>query len=166
MWSRHLGSRRGVPVAEHAGIICTGETYKAVVKLTFAKGAALDDPARRLGRPPESARLLPRRHAVLTNVQETIAQARSDEAIQHPLRSLDCIRSRWRGGPAQRRHAGGRSDFAGQMGAPARGLMRDHPQLHLCPEIAMKAFRVVVDGKPLGDLGVADLRRRVSDRYL
>ncbi len=36
---------RGVPVWEHGGIICTGETYKAVVKLTFAKGAALDDPA-------------------------------------------------------------------------------------------------------------------------
>jgi hypothetical protein len=36
---------RGVPVWEHDGIICTGETYKAVVKLTFAKGAALDDPA-------------------------------------------------------------------------------------------------------------------------
>lgn len=36
---------RGVPVFEHSGIICTGETYKAVVKLTFAKGAALDDPA-------------------------------------------------------------------------------------------------------------------------
>ena len=36
---------RGVPVWEHAGIICTGETYKAVVKLTFAKGAALPDPA-------------------------------------------------------------------------------------------------------------------------
>ncbi len=35
---------RGVPVWERAGIICTGETYKAVVKLTFAKGAALDDP--------------------------------------------------------------------------------------------------------------------------
>jgi hypothetical protein len=35
---------RGVPVWEHAGIICTGETYKAVVKLTFAKGAALEDP--------------------------------------------------------------------------------------------------------------------------
>ena len=35
-----------VPVWEHAGILCTGETYKAVVKLTFAKGAALDDPAR------------------------------------------------------------------------------------------------------------------------
>ncbi|WP_407119298.1 DUF1801 domain-containing protein [Bradyrhizobium sp. LMG 9283] len=36
---------RGVPVWEHDGIICTGETYKDVVKLTFAKGAALDDPA-------------------------------------------------------------------------------------------------------------------------
>jgi hypothetical protein len=35
---------RGVPVWEHAGIICTGETYKAAVKLTFAKGAALEDP--------------------------------------------------------------------------------------------------------------------------
>jgi hypothetical protein len=36
---------RGVPVWSHAGIICTGETYKAVVKMTFAKGAALDDPS-------------------------------------------------------------------------------------------------------------------------
>jgi hypothetical protein len=35
---------RGVPVWEHDGIICTGETYKALVKLTFAKGAALEDP--------------------------------------------------------------------------------------------------------------------------
>jgi hypothetical protein len=34
----------GVPVWEHDGLICTGETYKAVVKLTFAKGAALEDP--------------------------------------------------------------------------------------------------------------------------
>lgn len=37
---------RGVPVWEHDGIITTGETYKAVVKLTFAKGASLDDPAK------------------------------------------------------------------------------------------------------------------------
>jgi hypothetical protein len=36
---------RGVPVWEHDGIICTGETYKNVVKMTFAKGASLDDPA-------------------------------------------------------------------------------------------------------------------------
>jgi hypothetical protein len=37
---------RGVPVWSHAGIICTGETYRATVKLTFAKGASLADPAR------------------------------------------------------------------------------------------------------------------------
>ena len=37
---------RGVPVWSHAGMICTGETYKSVVKVTFAKGAALADPAR------------------------------------------------------------------------------------------------------------------------
>jgi hypothetical protein len=36
---------RGVPVWEHSGIICTGETYKSVVKMTFAKGASLADPA-------------------------------------------------------------------------------------------------------------------------
>jgi hypothetical protein len=36
---------RGVPVWEHAGIICTGETYKNVVKMTFAKGASLKDPS-------------------------------------------------------------------------------------------------------------------------
>ncbi|GAA7771871.1 MULTISPECIES: DUF1801 domain-containing protein [Cupriavidus] len=36
---------RGVPVWSHAGILCTGETYKNVVKMTFAKGASLEDPA-------------------------------------------------------------------------------------------------------------------------
>jgi hypothetical protein len=37
---------RGVPVWSHDGLICTGETYKSVVKMTFAKGAALPDPSR------------------------------------------------------------------------------------------------------------------------
>ena len=37
---------RGVPVWSHDGILCTGETYKNVVKMTFAKGASLDDPSR------------------------------------------------------------------------------------------------------------------------
>jgi hypothetical protein len=37
---------RGVPVWSHDGIICTGETYKSVVKMTFAKGASLKDPSR------------------------------------------------------------------------------------------------------------------------
>ncbi|MGO4667836.1 DUF1801 domain-containing protein [Bosea sp. 2RAB26] len=36
---------RGVPVWSHDGLICTGETYKSVVKMTFAKGASLDDPS-------------------------------------------------------------------------------------------------------------------------
>ena len=36
---------RGVPVWSHDGLICTGETYKSVVKMTFARGAALEDPA-------------------------------------------------------------------------------------------------------------------------
>ena len=44
-WRKPSNNMLGVPVWEHDGIICTGETYKAVVKLTFAKGAALDDPS-------------------------------------------------------------------------------------------------------------------------
>ncbi|MGN6557383.1 MAG: DUF1801 domain-containing protein [Solirubrobacterales bacterium] len=36
---------KGTPVWEHAGIVCTGETYKKVVKMTFAKGASLEDPS-------------------------------------------------------------------------------------------------------------------------
>ena len=46
-WRKPSNSMLGVPVWEHDGIICTGETYKAVVKLTFAKGAALADPSYR-----------------------------------------------------------------------------------------------------------------------
>jgi hypothetical protein len=44
-WRKPSNSMLGVRVWEHDGIICTGETYKAVVKLTFAKGAALADPS-------------------------------------------------------------------------------------------------------------------------
>jgi hypothetical protein len=44
-WRKPSNSMLGVPVWEHAGIICTGETYKSVVKLTFAKGASLEDPS-------------------------------------------------------------------------------------------------------------------------
>ena len=44
-WKWAKATSPGTPVWSHDGIICTGETYKAVVKLTFAKGAALDDPA-------------------------------------------------------------------------------------------------------------------------
>jgi hypothetical protein len=45
-WRKPSNSMRGVPVWSHAGMICTGETYKSVVKLTFAKGASLADPSR------------------------------------------------------------------------------------------------------------------------
>jgi len=44
-WRKPSNAMRGVPVWEHDGIICTGETYKDKVKLTFARGAALDDPS-------------------------------------------------------------------------------------------------------------------------
>src|SRR5579872_1191808 len=45
-WRKPSNAMRGVPVWSHAGIICTGETYKAAVKLTFAQGASLKDPSR------------------------------------------------------------------------------------------------------------------------
>ena len=44
-WRKPSNAMLGVPVWEHDGIICTGETYKDYVKLTFAKGAALEDPS-------------------------------------------------------------------------------------------------------------------------
>jgi hypothetical protein len=44
-WRKPSNSMRGVPVWSHDGILCTGETYKSVVKLTFAKGASLEDPS-------------------------------------------------------------------------------------------------------------------------
>ena len=44
-WRKPSNSMLGVPVWSHAGIICTGETYRNVVKLTFAKGASLEDPS-------------------------------------------------------------------------------------------------------------------------
>jgi hypothetical protein len=44
-WKWRKASNPGVPVWSHAGMICTGETYKSVVKMTFAKGASLEDPS-------------------------------------------------------------------------------------------------------------------------
>jgi hypothetical protein len=44
-WRKPSNSMLGVPVWSHAGIICTGETYKNVVKMTFARGASLEDPS-------------------------------------------------------------------------------------------------------------------------
>lgn len=44
-WRKPSNAMRGVPVWSHTGLICTGETYKNAVKLTFAKGASLEDPS-------------------------------------------------------------------------------------------------------------------------
>ncbi|QDH70305.1 DUF1801 domain-containing protein [Marilutibacter alkalisoli] len=44
-WRKPSNAMRGVPVWSHDGMICTGETYKNVVKMTFVKGASLEDPA-------------------------------------------------------------------------------------------------------------------------
>ena len=44
-WKWRKPTNPGVPVWSHDGMICTGETYKSVVKLTFAKGASLEDPS-------------------------------------------------------------------------------------------------------------------------
>ncbi len=45
-WKKPSNGMKGVPVWSHGGIVCTGETYKTAVKLTFAKGAGLPDPTR------------------------------------------------------------------------------------------------------------------------
>ena len=45
-WKKPSNAMRGVPVWSHNGIVCTGETYKEVVKLTFARGASIPDPSR------------------------------------------------------------------------------------------------------------------------
>ncbi len=45
-WKKPSNAMRGVPVWSHNGIVCTGETYKEAVKLTFARGAGIPDPSR------------------------------------------------------------------------------------------------------------------------
>jgi hypothetical protein len=65
-----------VPVWEHGGIICTGETYKAVVKLTFAKGASLDDPSSLFNSSREG------------NVRRAIDIHEGDEIDEKSLKSL------------------------------------------------------------------------------
>jgi len=70
---------RGVPVWEHAGMICTGETYKNAVKLTFAKGASLDDPSNLFNSSLEGNT----RRAIDIHVGETI----DEEALKALIRA-------------------------------------------------------------------------------
>ena len=69
---------RGVPVWEHDGILCTDETYKTVVKLTFARGAALPDPARLFNSSLEG------------NVRRAIDIREGDEFNEKALKALIC----------------------------------------------------------------------------
>jgi hypothetical protein len=78
---------RGVPVWEHDGIICTGETYKSVVKLTFAKGASLEDPKGLFNSSLEG------------NVRRAIDIREGDKINEHALKNLiraavDCNQSK------------------------------------------------------------------------
>jgi hypothetical protein len=69
---------RGVPVWSHDGLVCTGETYKSVVKMTFAKGAALKDPARLFNASLDG------------NVRRAIDFREGDEIDEAALKALVC----------------------------------------------------------------------------
>jgi hypothetical protein len=69
---------RGVPVWSHDGLVCTGETYKSVVKMTFAKGAALEDPARLFNASLDG------------NVRRAIDFREGDEIDEAALKALVC----------------------------------------------------------------------------
>jgi hypothetical protein len=69
---------RGVPVWSHNGIICTGETYKSVVKLTFAKGASLKDPSRLFNSSLEG------------NTRRAIDLHECEEIDEHAFKTLIC----------------------------------------------------------------------------
>ena len=82
---------RGVPVWEHAGIICTGETYKSAVKLTFARGAALEDPSRLFNSSLEG------------NTRRAIDFHEDDEIDETALKALICAAVALNTYPAARR---------------------------------------------------------------
>jgi hypothetical protein len=86
---------RGVPVWSHAGIICTGETYKNVVKMTFAKGASLEDPSGLFNSSLEDTRRAIDFHegakideqALKALIRAAVALNTSAQATTHPARS-------------------------------------------------------------------------------
>ena len=79
---------RGVPVWSHEGIICTGETYKSVVKLTFLKGASLKDPAKLFNSSLEGNA----RRAIDLREGETI-DAKAFKALIRAAAALNSLRS-------------------------------------------------------------------------
>ena len=87
---------RGVPVWEHAGIICTGETYKNVVKMTFARGAALPDPSRLFNASLEgnTRRAIDVHESDKINEKALTALIRAAVALNISVRAAGPVRSR------------------------------------------------------------------------
>ena len=90
---------RGTPVFSHGGIVCTAETYKSVVKMTFAKGAALEDPEHLFN------------SSVDGNVRRAIdiheGEKVNEEALKDLIRAAAALNPAGKGG-AKRRRAGGK----------------------------------------------------------
>jgi hypothetical protein len=89
---------RGVPVWEHDGIICTGETYKRVVKLTFHKGASLDDPSGMFNSSLEGNA----RRAIDFREGETIDASALKALVRQAVALNTATRSPAKGGPSRR----------------------------------------------------------------
>jgi hypothetical protein len=89
----------GIPVFSHDGIVCTGETYKSVVKLTFAKGAALKDPARLFNSSLEGNV----RRAIDIREGEKVNEAALKDLIREAVALNHKVRSRLKPKPTPRR---------------------------------------------------------------
>jgi hypothetical protein len=93
---------RGTPVWSHGGIVCTGETYKSVVKMTFAKGAALKDPSRLFNSSLDGNV----RRAIDLHEGEEIDEA----AVKNLIRAAVALNLAGKGGTKARRTRGKRAD--------------------------------------------------------
>ena len=101
----------GTPVFSHGGIVCTGETYKTIVKLTFAKGASLKDPARLFNSSLDGNV----RRAIDIHEGEQVNEA----ALRDLIRAAVALNLKARGTPKERRPA----DFADRARATLRELL-------------------------------------------
>ena len=88
-WRKPSNGMLGVPVWSHDGIICTGETYKDKVKLTFANGAALDDPAKVFNSSLEGNT----RRAIDIHEGDTV-DARAFKALVRAAAALNAVRGK------------------------------------------------------------------------
>src|SRR5712691_9518370 len=125
-WRKPSNSMLGVPVWSHAGIICTGETYKNVVKLTFAKGASLPDPSRLFNSSLEgnTRRAIDIHEGEQVNAGAFQALVKAAVAQNGPQAPSPLPR---RVGPAALRRAGPPSSTVNIDGGPALEASLSHP---------------------------------------